>query len=101
MSGAPANALVTKIKATYEIKHTYIGDLVVWLTAYFDGSWHDYNLHNRTGGDTDNITQTVDNIHVWDGAVVNQQWFLRAQDCSTGETGFIDTFEIWINWETL
>ncbi len=71
-------------EATVEvhIQHTWIGDLVVDLVAP-DGTA--YNLHNRTGGSTDNIDQTytVD----LSGEVVTGTWNLRVSDQAAADTG--------------
>jgi subtilisin family serine protease len=66
------------------IQHTWIGDLVVDLVAP-DGTA--YNLHNRTGGSTDNIDQTytVD----LSGELANGTWNLRVSDQAAADTGQI------------
>ncbi|MFD9699787.1 S8 family serine peptidase [Lentzea sp. NPDC059081] len=71
------------------IKHTYQGDLVVDLVAP-DGSV--YNLHNRTGGSTDDIDQTYTvnlSSETRDGT-----WTLRVRDAATIDTGTIDTWTL-------
>ncbi|MCK4304505.1 MAG: PD40 domain-containing protein, partial [Candidatus Eisenbacteria sp.] len=98
LSGAPSGATITKVKVYYEIRHTYIGDLKVWLTTYYDGAWHDFVLKNREGGSTDNIIETRDNLTTWNGASPNQTWYLVAQDMATGHTGYIDFFELWVTY---
>lgn len=98
LSGAPSGATITKVMVYYEIRHTYIGDLKVWLTAYYDGAWHDFILKNREGGSADDIVQTRDNITTWNGDSPNQMWYLVTQDLATGDTGFIDFFELWVSY---
>jgi subtilisin-like proprotein convertase family protein len=98
LSGAPSGATITKVKIYYEIRHTYSGDLKVWLTTYYNGAWHDFTLKNREGGGTDNIIETRDNLTTWNGASPNQTWYLVAQDMATGDTGYIDFFELWVTY---
>ncbi len=96
---APSNAIITKVKVYYEIRHTYPGDLDVWLTSYYNGSWHDYYLyHYGDLGSTDNIVETRDNIHAWDGALANQTWYLCVLDNATGDIGYIDFFQVWVTY---
>jgi subtilisin-like proprotein convertase family protein len=98
LSGAPNTAKISNVKVYYEVKHTFIGDLKVWVTAYYSGGWHDYMLKNREGGSADNIAETRDNLSAWNGASPNQTWYLSVQDCSGGDTGLIDFFEIWVTY---
>jgi vibriolysin len=81
---APSNASVTVV-----IVHTYQGDLKVDLVAP-DGSL--YNIHNRTGGGTDNINKTVTlNLST---EALNGTWKLRANDNAAGDVGKIDSWSI-------
>ncbi|GAB1510605.1 M28 family metallopeptidase [Actinophytocola sp. KF-1] len=68
-----------------DIRHTYIGDLVVDLVAP-DGSV--YNLHNRTGGGTDNITTTY--VVNASSELANGTWRLRVRDAASLDTGYIN-----------
>ncbi len=100
LSGAPSGTVITKVKIYYEIRHTYPGDLDVWLTAYYDGGWHDYFLyHNGDLGGSDDIIETRDNLHTWDGASPNQTWYLTVRDRASGEVGYIDFFELWVTYQ--
>ncbi len=81
---APANASVT-----VAIVHTYQGDLKVDLVAP-DGTL--YNIHNRTGGGTDNINKTV-TLNVSSEAL-NGTWNLRVNDNGAGDVGRIDSWSV-------
>jgi len=81
---APGNASVT-----VAIVHTYQGDLKVDLVAP-DGTL--YNIHNRTGGGTDNINKTV-TLNLSSEAL-NGTWNLRVNDNGPGDTGKIDSWSI-------
>ena len=100
LSGASSGASITNVKVYYEIRHTYPGDLDVWLTAYYDGSWHDHWLyHYGTLGSSDDIVETRDNIHTFDGVSPNQTWYLSVRDRVSGDVGYIDFFEMWVTYE--
>jgi len=100
LEGAPVGSQTTRVKIYYEIRHTYPGDLDVWLTAYYNGGWHDYYLyHHGDLGGQDDIVETRDNIHFFDGASPNQEWFLCAKDFANGDIGFIDFFELWVYYD--
>jgi lysyl endopeptidase len=81
---APSNASVT-----VAIVHTYQGDLKVDLVAP-DGSL--YNIHNRTGGGTDNINKTV-TLNLSSEAL-NGTWNLRVNDNAGGDTGYINSWSV-------
>ncbi len=81
---APSNASVT-----VAIVHTYQGDLKVDLVAP-DGTL--YNIHNRTGGGTDNINKTV-TLNLSSEAL-NGTWRLRVNDNASGDTGRIDSWSV-------
>ncbi len=81
---APSNASVT-----VAIVHTYQGDLKVDLVAP-DGT--QYNIHNRTGGGTDNINKTV-TLNV-SGELLNGTWNLRVNDNGPGDVGKIDSWSV-------
>ena len=81
---APANASVT-----VAIVHTYQGDLKVDLVAP-DGTL--YNIHNRSGGGTDNINKTV-TLNLSSEAL-NGTWRLRVNDNANSDTGYIDSWSV-------
>ncbi|MBX3712533.1 MAG: S8 family serine peptidase [Lysobacter sp.] len=88
VSGRSGNGSATTPVAV-DIKHTYIGDLVVDLVAP-DGSV--YNLHNRSGGSTDNIIRTY-TVNLSSEAL-NGTWNLRVRDAAFLDTGRIDSWSI-------
>jgi subtilisin-like proprotein convertase family protein len=99
ISTAPAGAVVTKIDVCYDITHTYIGDLIVDLTD--QDETYAYRLWYREGGSGDNISECDSNITLFNGELVNQTWYLWAQDCAPEDVGYIDCWEIWIWYEEL
>ncbi|TDR36655.1 PKD domain-containing protein [Tahibacter aquaticus] len=81
---APSNASVT-----VAIVHTYQGDLKVDLVG---PSGTLYNIHNRTGGGTDNINKTV--VLNLSSETLNGTWTLRVNDNAGGDTGKIDSWSV-------
>ncbi|MFY2765493.1 S8 family serine peptidase [Arenimonas sp. MALMAid1274] len=71
------------------IVHTYKGDLKVDLVAP-DGTL--YNIHNRTGGGTDNVISTTS--HNLTSEALNGTWRLRVNDNASGDTGYINSWTI-------
>ncbi|MEQ4300056.1 proprotein convertase P-domain-containing protein [Plantactinospora sp. B6F1] len=88
VSGCAGNASAS---STVEVRivHTYRGDLVVSLVAP-DGSA--YVLHNRTGGDADNLNQ-VYRVDL-SGETANGTWRLRVQDVAYLDTGYLDSWSL-------
>lgn len=99
LSGAPSGATITKVKVYFEIRHTYPEDLEVWLAAESDGSWHKFDIYNQGDlGSADDVVLTLDNIHEWDGDSPNQEWRLYVRDRILDDVGFIDFFELWVDY---
>ncbi len=99
LSGAPNDAVITKIKAYFEIKHTYPGDLDIWITFY-DNGWHDYYLYHQGDlGSEDDVYETRDNINAWNGFNPNQTYYLVVQDRADQDVGYIDFFEMWVTYQ--
>ena len=89
VSGCTGNASATSTVEVH-IVHTAIGDLVVSLVAP-DGS--SYVLHNRSGGNQDNINRTY-TVNLSSEAR-NGQWQLRVIDqARRAQTGRIDSWTL-------
>jgi Proprotein convertase P-domain len=86
VTGVPGNAPAT-LKVEVNITHPYIADLVVTLVAP-DGSL--YVLHDRAGGDADNIVTTF-TVNA-SSEVANGTWNLRVADRANADTG---TLNVW------
>ena len=77
------------VSVEVNIVHTYKGDLIVDL-IHPDGTT--YNLHNRTGGGTNNINQTYSvNVGSKDSAGT---WNLKVRDRANVDTGYIDSWKL-------
>ncbi|MGB3440085.1 MAG: M28 family metallopeptidase [Actinophytocola sp.] len=88
VTGVAGNA-PAGLQVTVDIRHTYIGDLVVDVLAP-DGSV--YNLHNRSGGSTDNIATTY-TVNA-SSEVANGTWRLRVRDAAAQDTGTINAWSL-------
>lgn len=88
VSGRSGNA-PSNLEVEVNIVHTYIGDLIVDLLAP-DGSV--YNLHNRSGGSSNNINTTYTVNASSEGA--NGNWRLRVRDRARRDTGYIDSWSL-------
>jgi aminopeptidase S len=88
VTGVSGNAPAA-LQVTVDIRHTYIGDLVVDVVAP-DGSV--YNVHNRTGSGTDNITTTY-TVNA-SSEVANGTWRLRVRDAASQDTGYINAWSL-------
>jgi len=67
LSGAPSSAIVTDVDVEYWINHTYVSDLVVYLTTERNGAWYDKTLWDREGGSGDDIHEKETGLDTWDG----------------------------------
>ncbi|HUT57975.1 MAG TPA: proprotein convertase P-domain-containing protein, partial [Phycisphaerae bacterium] len=100
-SGAPGDAIITDVDVWYEIDHTYVGDLVVWLTTEQpSGTWYNQNLWDREGGSENDIEEKETGLDKWDGLSPNRTWYLCAADYATPDKGHIEEWKIWVHWAT-
>jgi aminopeptidase S len=88
VTGVSGNAPAA-LQVGVNITHTYIGDLVVDLLAP-DGTA--YNVHNRSGGSTDNIATTY-TVNA-SSEVANGTWRLRVRDAAAQDTGTITSWSL-------
>ena len=98
LGGAPDGTLITGIDVEYRISHTYISDLVVYLTTQENGEWIHYQLWNRAGGGQDNLHESVSGIAEWNGLAANRTWYLVAYDGAAQDTGEIEEWKIWVHY---
>ena len=82
----------TSVSVAVDISHTYIGDLVVDLTAP-DGT--SQTLHSRAGGSANDIDQTY--TPDFDGTGIAGDWILRVSDRAGGDTGTLDSWTLTID----
>ncbi|MCX7555612.1 proprotein convertase P-domain-containing protein [Xanthomonadaceae bacterium JHOS43] len=88
VSGRSGNA-PSNLTVNVRIIHTYKGDLKVDVVGP-NGTL--YNIHNRTGGSTDNVIGTF-TINA-SAQPANGTWKLRVYDGANGDTGYIDSWSL-------
>jgi subtilisin family serine protease len=86
------NRPLTGIKVRVEIDHTYIGDLLVRLSAPAAMSQGIITLHDRQGGGTDNLKKTYDTVSTPAllgllGKKPAGEWKLTVKDTARLDTG--------------
>jgi subtilisin-like proprotein convertase family protein len=87
---------VASIKVSVDISHTFIGDLTLTLIAPSGAS---VVLHNRNGGNADNVRRSFDlgstpGLAVLSGQAIRGDWTLLAQDLAALDTGRLNRWEI-------
>jgi subtilisin-like proprotein convertase family protein len=92
-------ALLTTLKVTVDIEHTYIGDLVVTVKPPAALGLAAITLHNRQGGGTDNLRKSYDPVSTPGlAAIVGKSpagtWRLGVKDAAAADTGKIRSFTL-------
>ena len=90
------NAQAGAVKVSVDIRHTYIGDLRLSLTA---PSGRTVILHDRNDGRTDDIVKTFDTANTSGlaglaGESIVGTWTLLVQDLAPSDTGLLNRWEI-------
>jgi probable HAF family extracellular repeat protein len=101
----PLRGTIRDVAVGVLITHPYIGDLEVTL-IHPDGT--ERRLHNRTGGDTDNIGYgyysgpgAVDDLRGLNGKPAEGNWRLRVRDLAGANTGTLVWFDLAITSDTV
>lgn len=89
-------ASLTSIKISIELTHTFIGDLRLSLIA---PSGTTVVLHNRSGGNADNIQRSYDTnstpaLAALNGQSIQGNWTLFAQDLAAIDIGKLNRWEL-------
>ena len=89
------SANIASVKVTVDLTHTYIGDLRLTLIA---PSGSQVVLHNRSGGNADNIKRSFDvtttpGLSTLVGQTIHGDWTLLVQDLAAVDVG------TWNRWE--
>lgn len=98
ISGVAQPAYVTCVDVHYEIRHTFVSDLLVNLSNA-DLS-RGYRLWDYEGWAAVNIDETAVGIEAFAGEPVNQIWTLWARDDVFGDDGYIDSWWIKIYYQS-
>jgi subtilisin-like proprotein convertase family protein len=94
----PDDVEISGVSAFVDVSHTFIGDLTVTLVS---PSGIPVNLHNRTGGSTDNIVGwypaekiPADLLSRFDGDHSAGTWTLRVTDSIPSNTGTLNAWSV-------
>ncbi len=87
---------IASVKVELSITHTYVGDLVVRIISPRGTS---VALHNRNGGDTDNLNkvfdlQNVAGLSVLNGEPVSGTWTLFVADQAPADSGILNKWTL-------
>lgn len=86
--------MIRQIAVTLDISHTYIGDLRLELKS---PSGHTINLHNRAGGNSDNLLKTYSSstngaLAELIGEQSNGTWILSVSDLAGADIGTLNSW---------
>ena len=88
--------VVTQLKVSLDITHTYIGDLVVEIIG---PGGTKVTLHSRSGAGTDNLAKTYDSallatLAVFVGRGVQGEWVLSVRDVAGQDIGKLNRWSL-------
>ena len=89
-------AVLTQAQVTVDVRHSFIGDLVVQLTA---PSGAVATLHNRTGAGNDDLRQSYDptttpTLSSFAGLATDGTWTLHIRDVAALDTGHLEAWSL-------
>lgn len=94
---------VAEVNVSVNISHTWKGDLRVWV---FSPDGTKIQLHNKTGGNQDNLITTYDTFTVpvqslgaFNGKDAEGSWRLRVSDNAGQDTGTLNSWSLEITTE--
>ncbi len=95
----PDNTPVRALTVSVDLKHTYIGDLIINLLPPAGLGVNTVVLHNRSGGSTRDLKKTYDAANVpalagFSGKSCKGTWTLRIQDAATQDKGTLVSFAL-------
>ncbi len=90
---------VEALAVTVDLKHTYIGDLVIQLKAPATTGVGAVTLHNRAGGSTHNLKKTYDSATTpglggFAGKSCKGTWTPTIRDAAAVDTGTLVAFSL-------
>jgi subtilisin-like proprotein convertase family protein len=99
----PDSTPVETLSVAIDLKHTYIGDLVITLQPPPGSGMNPVVLHNRAGGSTKNLKKTYDAattpalLHVA-GKSCAGTWTLQIRDEAAEDSGTIVSFALTLSF---
>jgi subtilisin-like proprotein convertase family protein len=99
IAGIPANNYIAGADIRVKIVHPRISDLYMFVND--PGPSYSQRIWDREGGSASNLDQWFTSRRHWNGAQGNGTWTLFVWDGATGNTGYIDFWEIRVYYGTL
>ena len=95
----PDNAPVATLTASVDLKHTFIGDLVITLKPPASTGVAPIVLHDRAGGSTKNLKKTYDSANTpklagLTGKSCKGVWTLEIKDTAPADFGTLISFSL-------
>ena len=95
----PENTPVEALTVSIDLKHTYIGDLIIELRPPANTGVSPFLLHNRSGGSANDIQKTYDAVTTPELAAFTNKsckgtWTLRIRDAAFADTGTLVSFSL-------
>ncbi len=87
----PSAGAIESLRLSFNITHTYRGDLIVTLIA---PSGTTYTAHNRTGGAADNLSVTDLEVARFVGENLSGAWRLRVADRAAIDVGTLNSWSL-------
>lgn len=93
------NTPVEALTVAVDLKHTYIGDLIITLQPPTNTGGSPVVLHNRIGGPTKNLKKTYDavttpTLATFAGKSCKGTWTLQIQDAAAQDFGMLGSFAL-------
>ncbi|MDR4507190.1 MAG: S8 family serine peptidase [Candidatus Brocadiaceae bacterium] len=97
------NTPVETLTVAVDLKHTYIGDLVITLQPPANTGVNPVMLHNRVGGSTKNLKKTYDvattpALAAFSGKNCQGAWILQIQDAAAHDFGLLVSFSLGLSF---
>jgi len=95
----PDNTAVATLTASVDLKHTFIGDLIITLKPPASTGVAPIVLHDRAGGSTKNLKKTYDSANTpklagFAGKSCKGSWTLEIKDAAPVDSGTLTTFSL-------
>lgn len=91
-----AEGTLSFLRVTVEIRHTYVGDLVLTLSS---PSGREVVLHDRAGGGRDNLianwdASTLPALRHFEGEPARGRWVLKVRDVAAADSGRLEQWSL-------
>jgi subtilisin-like proprotein convertase family protein len=97
------NTPIEALTVAIDLKHTYIGDLIITLQPPATTGGNKVTLHNRAGGSTKNLKKTYDaattpTLATFAGKGCKGTWTLQIRDAAAADFGTLVSFSLGLSF---